>query len=470
MSQPFSHTKLLDISNYLDVSNELLNLPASSEHSILIVGPDLVRREVALGKGYMGRLLKRMVQWCIQEKIIQDQDIIQDLQILLQNGALVPLALRIEEYLATKHLKEQCLRAVLSFDSQVRKIHRDLVRVPYRGYVTTSYDTCIETAYAQHRRSTLPTFYPSSIAQAIKASQKKQPFILKLYGDMDDPGSIKPGHRLLTGLYTEDVREQLRQLFSETPAIFVGFDDADLDFIALQQLVKNGYIVYQNQPTCISEQIITDHLFGINYYAKGNAETFFHNEVLLAVNTPLKEANQKSQTTSSAPSTHSATEQNNHTRTQQKDKKVIDVCIYYNSNDEKYKNQLEVVLEGLKRKYDGCFGIEYISWAMGRSLDYITGENPLKLKQLVILLISRDFLAGYDKEEMNEVADRHKKGARICPILVRDCDWEGHKFMETLKDAILPEDHVAISASNKSKDVVYKKISQRLYEVLDYLA
>ena len=134
MSQPFSRTKLLYISNYY-VSNELLNLPSSSEHSILIVGPDLVRREVAIGKGYMERLLKRIVEWCIQEKIIQDQDIIQDLQTSLQNGALVPLAFRIEEYLATKQLKEQCLHAVLSSDNQVRKIHRDLVRVPHRGYM-----------------------------------------------------------------------------------------------------------------------------------------------------------------------------------------------------------------------------------------------------------------------------------------------------------------------------------------------
>ncbi|HYT02020.1 MAG TPA: hypothetical protein VEL70_03850, partial [Candidatus Acidoferrum sp.] len=88
----------------------------------------------------------------------------------------------------------------------------------------------------------------------------------------------------------------------------------------------------------------------------------------------------------------------------------------------------------------------------------------------VILLISSAFLARYDEKQMEKVADRHRKKAWISPILVRDSDWEGHKFMETLKDAILPEDQVAISISNKGEDEAYKKISRCLEKALDYLA
>ena len=474
MSQPFSRTKLLDISNYLDVSNELLNLPSSSEHSILIVGPDLVRREVAIGKGYMERLLKRIVEWCIQEKIIQDQDIIQDLHTLLQNGALVPLAFRIEEYLATKQLKEQCLHAVLSSDNQVRKIHRDLVRVPHRGYVTTSYDTCIETAYAQHQRSTLPTFYPSSIAQAIKASQKKQPFILKLYGDIDDPDSIRLSQRLLTGLYTEDVREQLRQLFSETLAIFVDFDEADEDYIALQSLAKDRIFAYPNQPTCIVEKVISDNLIGFNYYARSNSETLPQSDVLIPANTPFEEGNPESVTTSSKSPTHPATKQNNHRGMKQDNKKLIDVCIYYASKDDKYKEGIEEVLDALKKKKDRCFEIEYISWAMGTSLGYTTDiRNPLISKQLVILLISQSFLAGYDEKQMEEVVIRHQRGAWISPILVRPCDWQGHQFIDTLERYILPQNKIPISSwknLNKDEDDAYANISKCLEKALDDLA
>src|SRR5437588_13025470 len=118
MSLPFFHTGHLDISNYLDFPRELLNSTASNEKSILIIGPDLVRREAS----------------------------------------------------------------------------------PQRY---------IETAYAQNWHSKFCTFYLSSIDQVVKASQKKQTFILNLYGDLDEIDSIKVGHRQLTGLYSEELREQL---------------------------------------------------------------------------------------------------------------------------------------------------------------------------------------------------------------------------------------------------------------------
>jgi len=253
MSLPFFHKDHIDISNHLDFPGELLSLPASSENCILIIGPDLVRREAVPSQGhthtYLEHLLKGMVVWCTQNKVIQDQDIIHDLHVLLHNGALVPLAYTIEEYLAAPQLKEQCLRAVLNPYSQAETIHYRLTRLPFRGYIITSYDTCIETAYEETQQAQLGKFYQSSLAQAVDTSRKKQPFILKLYGDLAEPDSIKLGHRLLTGLYAEDVRQQLRQLFFETPAIFIGFDDADQDLIALQSLITDEYDDLQKHST-----------------------------------------------------------------------------------------------------------------------------------------------------------------------------------------------------------------------------
>jgi hypothetical protein len=253
MPLPFFNKNHTDISNYLDFPGELLNSLASSKGCILIAGPDLVRWEAVPDQGhtdtYLEHLLKGMVVWCTQNKIIQDQDIIHDLHILLHNGALVPLAYRIEEYLAAAQLKEQCLRAVLNPYSQAEAIHYQLTRFPFRGYITTSYDTCIETAYEETKQGQLSKFYQSSLAHAVDASRKKQPFILKLYGDLAEPDSIKLGHRLLTGLYTEDVRQQLGQLLFETPAIFIGFDDADEDLTALQSLVTDEYNGLQKHST-----------------------------------------------------------------------------------------------------------------------------------------------------------------------------------------------------------------------------
>src|SRR5205814_2019175 len=122
-----SHADYLDLSDRMDFPDELLNSAASSEKHILIVGPDLVKREATSCCGPsntdLGRLLEGMVEWCIQKKVIQELDVIHDLRTLLHDGALVPLAYRIEEYLATRKLKGQCLRAVLNPCSQVEAIH-----------------------------------------------------------------------------------------------------------------------------------------------------------------------------------------------------------------------------------------------------------------------------------------------------------------------------------------------------------
>ena len=93
-------------------------------------------------------------------------------------------------------------------------------------------------------------FYPSSIDQVVKASQKKQPFILKLYGDLDEIDSIKFGHRQLTGLYSEDVREQLPDTFISVGARSTPHREA---FTQARQKTR---VVALVRPTCQSLETI----------------------------------------------------------------------------------------------------------------------------------------------------------------------------------------------------------------------
>ncbi len=475
MSLPFFHKDHTDISNHLDFPSEFLNLPASSENCILIVGPDLVRRDAAPSQGYtypyLERLLKGIVEWCTQNNVIREQDIIYDLHALLHNGALVPLAYRIEEYLAARQVKEQCLRDVLAPYSQVEAIHGWLTRTSFRGYITTSYNTCIETAYAQSQHRRLRKFYQPLLALAVDASRKKQPFILKLYGDLDEPSSIKLGHRLLTGLYAEDVCEQLQRLFSEIPAIFIGFDDADRDLTVLQSLVKDGYLVHQKHSTCVKGKVKCDNLIEISGYAALGPEPLSHNGTLLAVRTPPSDTKATRERVLPILSTPPDTEQDHRKATQQRSKKVIDVVIFYAPEDKGYKDGIVKVLNGLKIKEGKPYEIEYMSWAMGESLGYMTDRNdPLLSKQLVILLISLSFLGSdcYDKEHMRKVVNRHRQGAWISPILVSTCDWQGRQF-DSLEKYILPRDKVPIS-DWKSRAKAYFDISKGLEYALDSLA
>ena len=112
--------------------------------------------------------------WCVQKNVIQQQDIIDELRTLLSNGALVPAGYKIEEYLAAQQQKQECLRAVLHSHNQVKEIHYHLARIPFRGYITTSYDTCIETAYTEIQHNQLRKFYKTSLSKTIEACRNKR--------------------------------------------------------------------------------------------------------------------------------------------------------------------------------------------------------------------------------------------------------------------------------------------------------
>jgi len=466
MSPPSFHTNHLDISDQIDFPSELLNSPASGEKYILVVGPDLVKRGATADRGlsntYLGRLLEGMVEWCTEKKVIQEQDVVHDLRTLLHNGALVPLAYRIEEYLAAKKLKKQCLRAVLNPHSQVEPIHYWLACIPFRGYITTSYDSCIETACVQTQRRQIHKFYRSSLAHLVDSSRKGQPFILKLYGDLDNPNSIKLGHRLLTGLYTENVREQLQQLFSETQTTFIGFDKTDEDLAVLHNLVKEGHLIHQRYSTRVAEQPRRSDPIEISDHTGSTPETLSRNETLFTARIPFAKG---------VPSTLPYTEQDSWEGTQQGNKKVISICIFYALEDKRYQKEIIKVLNGLKNKESKAYEIEYISCAMGESLGYRTDiRDPLMSKHLIILLISLSFLGSgyYNKEHMRRVVNRHMQGAWISPILVSPCDWQGRQF-DSLKAVILPRGEVPIS-DWRSRAKAYINISQSLEYALNWLA
>ncbi len=469
----------LNIFNSSEFPRELLNSPSHGEQYILVVGPDLLKWEEAHSHGhrhtYLGWLLEEIVSWCVQKDVIQQQDIIDELRTLLSNGALVPAGYKIEEYLAAQQQKQECLRAVLHSHNQVKEIHYHLARIPFRGFITTSYDTCIETAYTEIQHNQLHKFCKTSLSKTVEACRNKQPFILKLYGDLDDPDSIKLGHRLLTGLYAEDVREQLRQLFSEAPTIFIGFDDADGDLTVLPSLVKDGRIVHQRHSARVAEQVKSGNLIEISGYAESAPETLSHNEMLFAVRTPAHDTKATRQGVSPTPSTPADTEQDSQEESQQDHKRRIDVCIFYAPKDEEYKEEIEIILNGLKNKEGKPFEIVYMSWAMGESSGYTTDrKDPLMSKQLVILLISRSFLGSlhYNKKQMQKVVKRHRQRAWISPILVSACNWRGTQF-DSLEEYILPKNKIPIAiwrSLGKDEGEAYLEISESLEKAFDYLA
>jgi SIR2-like domain len=464
-------TDYVDILTNSDFPGELLNAPYSGENYLLVVGPNITQSVIARDHQpghidtYLGWLLDRMVTWCIQEHVVQQQDTINDLRALLENEALIPAAYRIEEYLATKQEKQQCLRAILHPHNQVRAIHYFLTRISFRGFITTSYDTGIETAYEEIQHSQLRKFYKPSLSEAIHASRKKQPFILKLYGDLNSTDSIHLGHRLLTGLYAENDREQLRELFAGVSTLFIGFEDTDPDLNVLKNLTQDRVIIHPEYPDLVLEP---EEIAGYDLLETGTAarnatvlcELLIPTKTVPAIDKLQKGKKEANRHAPDTPSDAFNAERENEEEKQHEDKTPITVFIFYDLEDKEYKDKLEKIVRNLSNK-EIPFEIQCKSGALGESLGYKTGvKDPLQVSELVILLISMDFLGSdyYDKKQIQEVIDRHNDSndsGWVCPILVRKSDWEGTQFDE-VKMFILPQNHIPISKWGDADDAYFE--------------
>jgi tetratricopeptide (TPR) repeat protein len=127
----------------------------------------------------------------------------------------------------------------------------------------------------------------------------------------------------------------------------------------------------------------------------------------------------------------------------QEDAMAIEVFISYSHQDQSLRTELEKHLSNLKRQniitswYDGDIipGVELEPEIM----------NHLKRAQIILLLVSADFIASdfcYTKELKEAFARHDANQARIIPILLRPTDWQGTPFS---KLKMLPTDAKAVT-------------------------
>jgi hypothetical protein len=108
---------------------------------------------------------------------------------------------------------------------------------------------------------------------------------------------------------------------------------------------------------------------------------------------------------------------------------MVSVFFSYSHKDEAMRNELETHLAPLKREgvistwHDRRIGA-------GESLEHQISEN-LEKADIILLLVSPYFIDSdycYDIE-MKRAMERHKNGeARVIPIILHPCDWQGAPF------------------------------------------
>jgi hypothetical protein len=99
-------------------------------------------------------------------------------------------------------------------------------------------------------------------------------------------------------------------------------------------------------------------------------------------------------------------------------------------------------------------------------------KKSLNSAGIILLLVSIDFLdSDYIADvELARAMERHEAGeARVIPIILRPCDWQGESFgkLEAVpKDA---KEHIRPVSEWSSRDAAFLKVSTRIKEVVEEL-
>jgi hypothetical protein len=175
-----------------------------------------------------------MTDWCVRHRLIELADA-EALTLLVRSGYLVEAGQELDEILHERSARQQCLKEVLqSNETSISRAHEYVAQIPFRAYLTTNYDTLIEAAFSKMRSRSLAAYYEGSIDSVLHQYREEECFILKLHGDVNDPGSIILGDRSYERLRRNaDYRGCLATLFAMASILFVGFGGSDPDLDGL---------------------------------------------------------------------------------------------------------------------------------------------------------------------------------------------------------------------------------------------
>jgi SIR2-like domain len=382
-----------------------------SERYLLLMGPDVLKESIHAPSSLLV-LLKQMVSWCIEKKFISQYNTIEDFHAQYDRKPLQETLTRLgyilEECLSEKYQQQECLQTTLEQYTQSVEKYRLLVRKPFRGYVTTTYDTFIETAYEEEWHEPLLKFYLSSIGDAIEAYQKGRPFILKLYGDIDNSASIILGPRFIRELSNIREQRQLRVLLSLSPVLFTGFEEADPDLGSLSSMTTDWPILSPKTKDDLSIEQLEEypHLNVIHR----SILNYVTSPVLPQIHFPLNAAIKDNPDTVRLPPEPRYTLEPQDT----KNASAIEIFTVYMPSDEKIKQGIEDILTILQKQRWRLI----CQWGRATIEAEWKKRDYLKTSHLILLVVSQDFLkTDFCYSDEIKCAIERLKREDICCIL-----------------------------------------------------
>jgi hypothetical protein len=392
---------------------------------------------------YWDEMLGKMVDWCElripigDEKSVEDREKLKSIRNLVANKNVEEAEKAIEKHLSDEVRLQQCLRNVLLYDqAKVSKIYNLIVTIPFRAYLTTSYDTFIEDAYLLVHGHRINTFTETSIQVAIEEYRDKRPFILKLHGDINNPASINLTdraykHRLKS---SSAYKDGLQLLISQAPFLITGFEKADSEVKYLKDLLhelrgpdtsnKHWIVIPKEQKVDFEE---TEEISIIQY-----AFDEKHTE-LVHFFEKLESDYKKKVTTEKNIETKEETEQKRSKSTSITSQSVYSTEIFISyahvEQDEAIMKALVAQLNTLKLSNNTTIWSDLEAQLGIDNKGEI--ETHLYTADIILLLVSPDFIQEMDGSlQIRQIINRNKaEGVPVIPIIIRPThDWERTPF------------------------------------------
>jgi hypothetical protein len=182
-----------------------------------------------------GKLLEEMLQHAINNRIPLS-DVENDLKVAINDGKYLLVAQELSERLGSEMFRNFLREVFLDVGLKPSTTHINLVKIPFRAFLTTNYDTLIEGAHTINNEGRIPPILTQEDLDKIPNPLKlKDTFVFKIHGDINRPETIVlTSHDYQDSLFRRPAyRSFLETLFTTNTVLFVGFGLSDQDVEAM---------------------------------------------------------------------------------------------------------------------------------------------------------------------------------------------------------------------------------------------
>lgn len=201
-----------------------------SGNLVLFVGSGLSLRVFEQhGKKYptWAELLYLLNNWCEENDAIDNSEhkMIED--IIKRNNYSVAAQLLKKRINNTDF--GSFLYSVFNIGNQYDIIHKTILSLPFAYYITTNYDSVIETAYSDLFAKKIPALTSSEIGLANKFMNDNELFLFKIHGTFERGNTVVLSDYDYHTLYNQDsFVKTLNKIFLSKTVLFVGFGYNDV--------------------------------------------------------------------------------------------------------------------------------------------------------------------------------------------------------------------------------------------------